>query len=361
VISEPSFTNPADSPTVVLPRVFPASGTGGPSTISIPGSGSPYPKQPYTLQYNLTIEHQQWNTGFRISYIGNGTREGLYSSNINQPVADGRLYIDKSRRFPNYPGVTYTSNGVGHQYHSLNVEAQRQFRNGLAYQANWVWARDLSYATPEYAYDLKRERGVSYDIPKHRVSMNMIYMLPFGKGKRYFGSAGRALNLAVGGWQIAGIFNVFSGQHLTPTWTGPDPTGTSNTASSTPPVITIRPDALRDPNLPADQRSVNRWFDVGAFAAPQKGAFGSAANGIIDGPSSWIVNTGLYKYFMLQERLHLRWEFTANNVANHPNWGNPATNISSAVQVGVISGIGAGNDIDPVGARALRMGFRVEW
>src|SRR5437660_1436044 len=99
------------------------------------------------LQYNLTIEHQQWNTGFRVSYIGNGTREGLYSSNINQPVPDGQLYINKPRRFPNYPGVTYTSNGVGHQYHSLNVEAQRQFRNGLAYQANWVWARDLRYGT----------------------------------------------------------------------------------------------------------------------------------------------------------------------------------------------------------------------
>lgn len=361
VISEPSFTNPVDSPTVILPRVFPAAGVGGPSTISIPGSASAYPKQPYTLQYNLTIEHQQWNTGFRISYIGNGTREGLYSSNINQPVPDGRLYIDKPRRFPNYPGITYTSNGVGHQYHSLNVEAQRQFRNGLAYQANWVWARDLSYGTPENAYDLKRERAVTYDIPAHRVAMNMIFMLPFGRGKRYFGGAGRALNLAVGGWQIAGTFNVFSGQHLTPTWTGPDPTGTSNTSNSTPPVITIRPDVLHNPNLPSDQRSVNGWFDASAFAAPQKGAFGSAASGIIDGPGSWIINTGLYKYFMLRERLHLRWEFTATNVANHPNWGNPATNISSAVQVGVISGIGAGNDIDPVGVRSLRMGFRVEW
>src|SRR5205085_2274581 len=113
----------------------------------------------------------------------------------------------------------------------------------------------------------------TYDIPAHRVAMNMIYMLPFGRGKRYFGGAGRALNLAVGGWQIAGTLNVFSGQHLTPTWTGPDPTGTSNTSNSTPPVITIRPDVLHDPNLPADQRSVNGWFDASAFAAPQKGAF----------------------------------------------------------------------------------------
>lgn len=361
VVSEPSFTNPVDAPTVILPRVFPAAGVGGPSTVGIPGSGSPYPMQPYTLQYNLTIEQQRWSTGFRVSYVGNGTRKGLYSSNINQPVADGRLYIGKPRRFPNYPGVNYTSNGAGHQYHSLNVEAHRNFRNGLEYQADWVWARDLSYGNPEYAYDLKRERGVTFDIPKHRVSANLIYQLPFGRGKRYLGSAGRAVNLAVGGWQIGTVFNVFSGQYLTPSWTGPDPTGTSFTGSTTTPVITIRPDHLRDANLPSDQRSVNRWFDAGAFGPPQKGAFGSAANGVINGPGSWILNTGLYKYFTLRERLRLRWEFTANNVANHPNWGNPSTNISSAAQVGIISGTGAGNDIDPVGPRSMRMGLRVEW
>ena len=58
------------------------------------------------MQYNFTVERQQWNSGFRISYIGTNTRDGEWGSNINQPSSDTRRYIDKPRRFPNYPAIT---------------------------------------------------------------------------------------------------------------------------------------------------------------------------------------------------------------------------------------------------------------
>ncbi|MBI4877623.1 MAG: TonB-dependent receptor, partial [Acidobacteria bacterium] len=89
VINEPSFTNPADAPAVILPRMFPAS-VGGPSTISLPSAVRPDIRTPYSMQYNLTIEHQRWDTGFRLSYIGTNTRQGEWRYNINQPLADTR-------------------------------------------------------------------------------------------------------------------------------------------------------------------------------------------------------------------------------------------------------------------------------
>jgi hypothetical protein len=78
------------------------------------------------MQYNFTIEHQRWNTGFRASYIGTNTRQGLWSYDINQPVADTRRYVDKPRRFPNYPNISYLTNGAGHQYNSLTLTAERR-------------------------------------------------------------------------------------------------------------------------------------------------------------------------------------------------------------------------------------------
>jgi hypothetical protein len=72
VINEPAFTNPVGAPVVILPRVFPAT-TAGPTTVGLPGGSRADLRDPYSMQYNLTIEHQRWNTGFRASYIGTNT------------------------------------------------------------------------------------------------------------------------------------------------------------------------------------------------------------------------------------------------------------------------------------------------
>src|SRR5207248_243604 len=115
------------NPTVILPRVFPTAGVAGPSTVSLPQAINPNLRIPYSMQYNLTIERLQWNTGFRISYIGTNSRQSDYTFNINQPVADNRPFISKPRRFPNYPAINYRTNGAGHQYHSLTFQAERRF------------------------------------------------------------------------------------------------------------------------------------------------------------------------------------------------------------------------------------------
>lgn len=125
--------------------------------------------------------------------------------------------------------------------------------------------------------------------------------------------------------------------------------------------MTIRPDYLHDANLPPDQRTVSRWFDVSAFAAPQPGSFGSAAKGVIKGPGINQWDAGIAKTFSIWERAALRWEMTATNFFNHPAWSNPSTNISDLSQAGVISGAAGSHSLDQPGARAFRMGIRIEW
>ncbi len=367
VVNEPSFTNPSNNPVVILPRVFPET-VGGPSTVSLPSAVRRDIRTPYSTQYNLTVEHERWNTGFRISYVGTNTRQGEWSYNINQPVPDERPFWEKPRMFPQYPSISYLTNGAGHQYHSFNLEVERRFRQGLAYQFSWVWARDIGDldrgASPENAYDRKRERAVWTDIPTHRFSGNVIYELPFGKGRKFASGAPLGLDLLIGGWELSTIVLYSSGQFLTPAWTGPDPTGTAYTSSKTPAQVTIRPDILRDPNLPSGQRSTDRWFDPTAFAAPARGHFGTSAKGVIKGPSSSVLHAGLAKWFRFHERIRARIEITATNLFNHPNWNDPATNISSTATVATISGVGGGEgatQYDQTGPRSFRAGFRVEW
>ncbi|MGH2348327.1 MAG: carboxypeptidase regulatory-like domain-containing protein, partial [bacterium] len=244
VINEPSYTNPTTAPVVIFPRVFPASAS-GPTTVGLPSATRKDLRTPYSMQYNLTIEHQQWSTGFRMSYIGTNTRQGEWGYNVNQPLPDTNRYIDKPRRFPNYPGITYIGNGAGHQYHSFTVEAERRFARGLAYQLSYVLARDIGDLergeSPENAYDRKRERGVWLDIPTHRVTGYVLYEFPFGKGKRFLTDAHPVVRGIAGGWELSVVYQLYSGQFLTPLWSGPDPTGTAFTSSGTAPQVTIRP------------------------------------------------------------------------------------------------------------------------
>lgn len=105
VISVPTYTNTTPAPALVLPQGFPSAGVGGPSTISLPTAFNPNLRMPYTQQWSLTIEHQLGDFGLRLSYVGTATRQMLYIYDINAPVPDGQLYINKPRLFPNYPGT----------------------------------------------------------------------------------------------------------------------------------------------------------------------------------------------------------------------------------------------------------------
>ncbi len=130
---------------------------------------------------------------------------------------------------------------------------------------------------------------------------------------------------------------------------------------STPAEVTIRPDILRNPNLPSGQRAIDHWFDTSAFAEPPLGRFGTSAKGTIIGPGINLWHLGLHKDFRFTERAKLRWEMTAVNAFNHPNWGPPSTDISDASSAGVIGYVGGSSWGDITGMRLFRMALRLTW
>jgi hypothetical protein len=371
-IDQPAYTNPTTNPNVILPLVFPTTGTGGPSTVSLPTAVNPNIKIPFSMQYNITAERQQGNTAFRVSYIGTNTRHGDYNFNINQPLPSTALYINKPRRFPLYPAINYLTNGAGHQYNAVTAEVKRRGGGGLTYQLSYTHARDIGDLergqSPENAYDRKRERGPWVDIPKNSVTGNMIWEVPVGKGKRYLSTANAWVDTVAGGWSTSIIYTYRSGRFLTPLWTGPDPTGTVYTTAAAPANTTIRPNCLADGNLPSDQRKVTGWFNAAAFGAPTPGQYGTCGPGVIFGPSLHVWDAGIFKSLVSREHLRIRVELTAVNVLNHPNYSDPNMNITQAGNVGVISSVGgasnvsgASSPLDPSGARAFRSGLRIEF
>ena len=217
--------------------MFPATGTGGPSEVALPPAQNPDLKTSYSLQYNFTIERQQWNTGFRASYIGTAMRQGVYQYNYNAPVANTQLYIDKARPFPNYPDIYYVTNGAGHQYNGLTLEALRHLAKGLYFQSSWTWARDRY--DMDYNWDFDNWQVHARRIPgtgsgksarrrRFRRTVgprNFIYQLPFGRGGTSAANLSRLRTCSWADGRSRASTPRSPAMFLTPFWTGDDPVG----------------------------------------------------------------------------------------------------------------------------------------
>jgi hypothetical protein len=368
VFQETTFTNPA-TPVVVLPRVFPAAGTTGPATIALPLAVNPNLQMPYSHQWNLTAEHQRWNTGFRLSYVATLGRQMWYTRDANAPVADDRLYVQKPRPFPQYPDISYADNGASHDYQGVTIEAERRMSGGLFVQLAYTAARDRGNTQDwttriENPFDLNADTGRDSATPTHRLTSAFMYELPFGHGRTWLAGTPRLVDLALGGWELSGVGFVQSGLYLTPTISMPDPTGTRFTTAASRPTVTLRPDQLRDPAL-ADP-AVAAWYDVAAFAAAPIGRFGTAHRGAIEGPGLNLWHLGIHKRFRLSDRAgvpSLRVELTSTNAFNWPQYANPNLNVTPTnVSAGRISAIGgSAGAIQQAGMRSMRLGVRAEW
>ena len=139
-----------------------------------------------------------------------------------------------------------------------------------------------------------------------------------------------------------------TGQFFSPSYSGSDPSGT-NTNSGLP-------DRIANGNLPTSQRTIDHWFDASAFAVPQLGRFGNASPYSLVGPGLNVHSVTLTKNFRTHERYLTTFMATAQNVANHPAFANPSTNISTPGTVGIITATKGYLD-----ARTIELRLRVQF
>ena len=122
--------------------------------------------------------------------------------------------------------------------------------------------------------------------------------------------------LALGGWQFSDITTVPSGFSEDPA------------LSISNPGLAIRPDKAPGTSI-SGPKTVNEWFNTGAFTAPAYGYFGNAGPGPILGPGTINFDMALYKDFHLGKHVttQLRGEFF--NAFNHSNFNGISTSLGS--------------------------------
>jgi hypothetical protein len=129
-----------------------------------------------------------------------------------------------------------------------------------------------------------------------------------------------ALDAVVGGWSLEGITRIQSGSPVN-VLNGSDRANIGASAQ--------RPDVLRNPNNGGSRNVGVTWFDTTAFQLPAIYTFGNAGANIVDadGRHNWDIS--LRKAFNLFEGHSLEFRAEAFNLANHVNFGNPNTTLSS--------------------------------
>jgi hypothetical protein len=285
-----------------------------------------------------------------------GTRTiGLIANvNINQSAPGAGAQGPRRPFFAINPGVTnitYRTNYGGAKYHSLQSRVEKRASHGLTLSLAYTWSHFMSNSgningggngPPQNARCYRCEWGSQPEDRRHVAVLNHVYDLPLGFG-RGFANQG-ALAHIVGNRSVSGIWTMSTGEHFTP--------GLAAAVSNSAGGGGDRPDRTRDGNLDSSERTIDRWFDLGAFASPAQFTFGNAGRGILVAPGNFNADLGVHRNFRFTERWRLSFRWEMFNAFNHANFASPNAAIGS-LTAGQISGTGPARIMQ----LALKLGF----
>ncbi|MGB6743542.1 MAG: carboxypeptidase-like regulatory domain-containing protein [Terracidiphilus sp.] len=253
-----------------------------------PWSNSQSVPPDFVTQMNFTIEQPlKGNAALRVTYLwdhatnldhyfyynnttASSSQQFLWDMTQDTAASSANSYIStRPYDTTTWGNSTWDVKDGWSNDNALQVNYQRLFHHGIAYQVAYVWSKAFRlggnyfrdgtvYPAANFLGVLPIAAGTSYTaanaggvitapslppaaptgtlpwqeyhkliywqeykpdtaIPFHHITFNGIVDLPFGRGKRYLGSVNKWEDEAVGGWQIAGAGQVVS-QTFAPTY-----------------------------------------------------------------------------------------------------------------------------------------------
>lgn len=260
---------------------------------------------------------------------------------------------------PNIGQIELFTNAGSYNYNSLQLEVRRRFSNGLYFQTNYTFSKNLTdtVGTSQALFEPYLQNG-SPELDKqradfdqtHTFNFNGIYELPFGKGKMFLDKGGIA-DMIFGGWQLGGIAQWSTGAPISIV----DTRGTLNRAARSgrqtalsgltndqiraligvfeqngniywinPSVINTTGRASEGYNQPTFPGQV--FFNV------DPGTTGNVGRTLFSGPTFFNVNASLLKNIRFTESIRLQLRAESFNLLNNVSFFNNTqlANVNSA-------------------------------
>ena len=293
--------------------------------------------QNYVYHWSFNIQHDTPWFLVDAGYSGAKGTQQTVEWDLNSPRA-GPGSVASRRPFPANGTIMHLQPMGNSTYHAFLLRLERRFANGFGFLTSYTVSKSLDWGGDELpsgdrAYrdvtNIRLDRGPALFDMRQRLVTSFLWDLPFGSDRRYGFGAG-VLNVILGNWQLNGITTLRTGSPFTPSIGF----SSANTGHS-------RPDRIADGRLPAEQRSIQRWFDKSAFKAAQPYLFGNAGRNILYSPGAVNVDGSLFKRFRLPwlgEAGELQTRLEAFNLFNTPHFGYPNDRVDLP-QGGTITGL----------------------
>jgi outer membrane receptor protein involved in Fe transport len=306
------------TPNLSLSDPFSVSETTGSSFFSLSGIQGSLP-QINVHQWGFSVQQQlSSRDAVEIGYQGSLSVNQLNLVKVND-ASPGPGSLQARRPYPQYGNIDMILANGRATYHGLEAKYQRRpGADGLSLLVAYTFSKSIDRGSsgreaisPNVSETFNQGPGDG-SIPG-RLVITPGYRSPFGPGGRFLkdGVAGHIL----GNWSILGTFVWQAGSYLSAVM----PSDSLNVGST----ASFRPDLIGDPELSGSQRSIQRWFDTAAFAAPAPYTYGNAPRGIVRGPSIMNLDMGLLRDFAIHKSMNMQFRFEAFNVTNHPNFRDP--------------------------------------
>lgn len=268
-----------------------------------------------------------------------------------------------------------------YRYDSLQAEIRRRFSQGLYFQVNYTYSKNLTNAIGtsqqlfEPYFDNNRKeidwQRADFDTT-HVINFNGIYHLPFGQGKRFLNYGG-GWDRLFGGWEISGLGQWQTGAPITFV----DTRGTFNRSGRSArqtPNSNLTHDQIQDlvgifesngriywinPSIINANGQASGGYGTTPFSGQvffnvEPGQTGNIGRAIIDGPRYFNINMAVLKNIRLNETMRVQLRAEAFNVLNNVNFvqNTQFANINSTT---------FGQITSAFGPREIQWAARFEW
>ncbi len=306
-------------------------------------------KNAYVLSWHFSVQ-RQLPAKFMVDlgYVGNRSVGLLMLADYNQgvpnpPLPAPAIPLNNRRPIQNFGNIQIAYNRDNGSYHGLQTKVERRFSGGFLVLNSFTWSKAIDLGPGQledvgvgtvvpnqntrinYLNPWSEKAVATTDVPLLNVT-SAVWELPVGHGRTFASQMSKPVDLFLGGWRLAGINSMYSGNPITFVYSpASDYTVSSNSKD-------YRPNLVGDPFLPAGQRTwLQYWNPAGLVIPPSRTQpFGNAGRNIGRSPGVYTLDMSLQKEAAVGERFRVQFRADAFNLQNRTNFQNANSVVGNA-------------------------------
>src|SRR5438067_1382072 len=319
IFEQNSFTNPPIVNTVSLLNARlsnPAAGTTSTTSgvLARIGNGDDF-KTPRTQQWNIGLQRQLYARGaLDVGYVGGHGDHLIRQIDVDYPQPADVLRlgsVNLARPYLGYGAITLRTTNARSNYWGVLASFRHDGGAAGALSVNYTLSRTQTDASndrdaidiPQNPLDLEAEYADARTDRRHIFTANYVYNIPFLKD-----SPNVVLKAVLGGWQVAGITAINSGQ--------PIPRISESTNGF---LRGGRPNIVADPAA-GSQTGNLFWFNPNAYTPAADGTFGNSRRAEFRQPGRNQTDLSISKNWTFNRTQRIQFRADAINAFNHTQW-----------------------------------------